>query len=235
MKNIPVIVVEDEAGGMENILMKIEKNCPELSVVATCATGEEAVKAITAHRPQLVFLDINLGTMSGFDVLHKVQQIPFQVIFTTAFDEYAIKAIRAQAVDYLLKPIRPAELRKATDQALQRIHEQKPPERLFVPDGNGQKIFRIEEITYCIADNVNTEIHSQDGSKFLAVKTLKSINAMLPKHMFHRVSRSAVVNIDFVDSWHKADGGYIVMRDTRKIPTSKARLDEFLKKLSGTI
>ncbi|MEL6972130.1 MAG: LytTR family DNA-binding domain-containing protein [Bacteroidota bacterium] len=233
MNNIPTIIVEDEAAGMENILMKLEKQCPELDIVATSSTGEDAVKQINLHRPQLVFLDINLGTMSGFEVLDKVQQIPFKVIFTTASDEHAIKALRARAVDYLLKPLRPTELREATDKALQSIHEQRPPERLFVPDGNGQKIFRIRDVAYCIADNVNTSIHTKDGDKFLAVKTLKSINAMLPKHMFHRVSRSAVVNIDFVESWHKADGGYIVMRDGRNIPTVKGRLEEFMRKLNG--
>ncbi len=233
MRNIPTIIVEDEAAGMENILMKLDKQCPELEVVATCSTGEDAVEKIRLHRPQLVFLDINLGTMSGFDVLNKVQQIPFQVIFTTAFDQYAIQALRAQAVDYLLKPLRLTELRAATDKALQRIHDQRPPERLFVPDGNGQKIFRIKDIAYCIADNVNTSIFTKDGGEFLAVKTLKSIDAMLPKHMFHRVSRSAVVNIDFVDSRYKADGGYIIMRDGRNIPTVKSRLEGFTEKLSG--
>ncbi|MEL6657698.1 MAG: LytTR family DNA-binding domain-containing protein [Bacteroidota bacterium] len=234
MQHIPTIVVEDEAGGMENILMKIERNCPELYVVATCSTGEDAIKQIAAHRPQLVFLDINLGSMTGFDVLKKLQQVSFQVVFTTAYGEYGIEAVKAKAVDYILKPIRPAELRKATDLALQRIHEQKPPERLFVPHGNGQRVFRISEITYCLADNVNTVIYTEDGNKFLAVKTLKSIDAMLPKHKFHRVSRSAVVNIDFVESWHKADGGYIIMRDGQNIPTVKTRVEEFLKKLSGT-
>lgn len=234
-QRIKTIVVEDEEAGMENILLKIERHCPELEVVATCATGEAAIQQINNHRPQLVLLDIELGTMSGFDVLQKVQQVPFEVIFTTAFDDYAIRAIRSNAVDYILKPIRPTELVRAVDAALQRIQKHEDPGRILLPHGNGQVIFRTPEIMYCIADNVNTYIHREGSKPFLVVKTMKVIYSMLPKSQFHRVSRSAIVNIDFVESFHRTDGGYILMSDKRQIGTSKTRLDEFLKKLSGTV
>lgn len=234
-KAIRAIVVEDEEGGMDNILLKIERYCPEIEIIATCHTGESAIKQIKDKRPQLVFLDIELGTMSGFDVLKNVQQIPFEVIFTTAFDDYAIQAIKSSAVDYILKPIRPTELTEATEKAILRIQKQGYSSRILVPSGNSHIVIQTKDIIYCMADNVYTNIHRNDKRPFLAVKTLKSVYTMLPKHIFHRVSRSAIVNLDYVESFHRADGGYLIMKDKQEISISKNRLDDFLKKLGGNI
>ena len=227
------IIVEDEEAGMENLVLKLEKYCPEVQIIATCETGETAVRAIRDKKPQLVFLDIHLGTMSGFDVLNKVKQIPFEIIFTTSHDEYTIEAIRHSAVDYILKPIRPLELKQAVDRAAERIQTYKQISRILVPDGNNQLVLHTRKITYCIADNINTFIHSEERRPFLAVKTLKSIESMLPKDLFHRISRSAVVNLDYVEALHRSGGGYVRMKDGKELSVSKTRLNDFLRKLGS--
>lgn len=233
-QRIRTIVVEDEEEGMDNLLLKIERSCSELEIVATCFTGESAIERIRKLRPQLVFLDIQLGTMSGFDVLEQVPRGAFEVIITTAFDDYAIQAIKANAVDYLLKPVRPAELKQATASAVHRIQQRSSVDRILIPDGNSQLVIHTREIMYCLADNVNCYIYRQQQRPLLAVKTLKAIQAMLPQTIFHRVSRSAIVNLDYVASFHRADGGYLVMKDRREISVAKSRLDDFLKKLGGS-
>ncbi|MEM9919224.1 MAG: LytTR family DNA-binding domain-containing protein [Bacteroidota bacterium] len=225
------IIVEDEEGGMENIVLKLKKYCPEVEIVGTYDTGESAVRAIRDKAPQLVFLDIHLGTMSGFDVLSKVSYIPLEIIFTTAHDEYLLDAIRLSAVDYILKPIRPTELKGAVQRAAERIQNQREISRILLPDGNNQLVLRTREIMYCLADNVNTFVHRENKRPFLAVKTLKSVESMLPRDTFHRVSRGALVNINFVEALHRSDGGYIRMIDGKELSISKSRLDDFLRKL----
>ena len=133
---------------------------------------ETAVRSIRNKAPQLVFLDINLGTMTGFDVLSKVQQIPFEIIFITAHDEFAIDAIRSSAIDYLLKPVRPSELKNAVRSAAERIQNSKEITRILVPDGNSQVVIHTKEIMYCLADNVNTIIHRDAKKPYLTVKIL---------------------------------------------------------------
>ncbi len=228
------IIVEDEEEGMQNLVLKLKKHCPEIEIIDKCETGETAVRSIRNKAPQLVFLDINLGTMTGFDVLSKVQQIPFEIIFITAHDEFAIDAIRTSAIDYLLKPVRPSELKNAVRSAAERIQTSKDIPRILVPDGSSQVVIHTKEIMYCLADNVNTIIHRDGKKPYLTVKILKSIEGMLPKDSFHRISRSAVVNLDFVLAFHKSDGGYLEMKDGKKLSVSKPKLDDFLRKLGSS-
>ena len=225
------IIVEDEEEGMENLVLKLKKHCPNVEIIDKCETGETAIRAIRNKTPQIVFLDIQLGTMTGFDVLSKVPQIPFEIIFITAHEDYAIEAIRASAIDYLLKPVRPTELKKAVQSAAERIETSKEVTRILVPDGNTHLVMHTKEVMYCLADNVNTYIHRENKKPYLAVKILKSIEGMLPKDTFHRISRSAVVNLDFVIAFHNSDGGYIEMKDGKKLSVSRPRLDDFLRKL----
>lgn len=228
------IIVEDEEEGMENLVLKLQKHCPNVEIIDKCETGEGAIRAIRNKTPQIVFLDIQLGTMTGFDVLSKVPQIPFEIIFITAHEDYAIEAIRASAIDYLLKPVRPRELKKAVEAAAERIQNSKDITRILVPDGSSQVVLHTKEIMYCLADNVNTIIHRDGKKPYLTVKILKSIEGMLPKDSFHRISRSAVVNLDYVLAFHKSEGGYLEMKDGKKLSVSKPKLDDFLRKLGSS-
>lgn len=231
---IKAIIVEDEQEGIENLTLKIEKYCPQITIIDKCETGEKAIKSIQEKKPHIVFLDILLGTMTGFDVLKYVAPIPFEIIFTTSYDEYMIEAIRHSAVDYILKPIRPSELIEAVNRAIKRIQLNQPMSRILIPDGNNQLVLHTKNITYCIADNVNTYIHRNEGKKtILAVKTLKTIESMLPAKYFHRVSRSAIVNLDFVEAIYRSQGGYVKMMNGKELSVSKARLDEFLQKIGN--
>lgn len=230
------IIIEDEEEGMQNLVLKLTKHCPEITIIDKCATGEKAVRAIRDKNPQLIFLDIQLGTMSGFDVLNKVQHIPFEIIFTTAYDDYTIEAIRHSAVDYILKPVRPAELKEAVKRAAERIQTHKRITRIIVPDGNKQLILHTKDIMYCLADNVNTYIHLVSKQRPLfVVKTLKSIESMLPQDLFHRISRGTVVNLDYVEAIHRSEGGYVCMQNREELSISRSRLSDFLRKLGSNL
>lgn len=177
---IKTIIVEDEKEGMENLVIKLQKNCPEIEIIAKCYTGVSAVSTIEKLNPDLVFLDIQLGIMSGFDVLNKLSHISFSVIFTTAHNEYAIDAFKVSALDYLLKPIKPKELEIAVGKAKSRINSLVPIRRISVPINNGFQFIPIENIIYCLADDNYTKIYRQDEKMVLVTKPLKFIVQKLP-------------------------------------------------------
>lgn len=232
MTSIKAIIVEDEKEGMHNLSLKLEKNCPEVEIIGKAYTGEEAIKMIPALSPQLIFLDINLGTMSGFDVLSKLAHMHFEIIFTTAYDNYGIKAIKANALDYLIKPIKPKELKDAVDKAWKVIQTSGAISRITVPISNGFQILSLKDITYCEAENTYTYIHLNKEKKILVTKPLADISKKLPADKFCRIHRTYVVNLDYVRFFKKDDGGIIVLEDGTELTVARARRDEFLRQLS---
>lgn len=230
------IIVEDELEGMRNLVLKLEKSCPHVEVIAKCDNGKDAVNAIRQHRPDLVFLDIDLGELSGFDVLDKVQQIPFELIFITAHEQYARQAVKTNAVDYILKPFRISELEDAVATAADRIRIAGKIPRILVPDRGAVRVIRTNDIQYCLADNVWTKIYyTRNGQKFIVVaKTLGMIYDMLPKDQFHRISRQAVVNLEFVDKiYNHARNSYLVLQNEAKdeLGITNSRMGELMRKL----
>lgn len=230
MTKIRAIIVEDEKKGMENIVLKIQKHCRAIEIIGSCFTGESAVKSIEQNKPDLVFLDVRLGTMTGFDVLSKLSHIRFEIIFTTAYNEYAIEAIRVNAIDYLLKPINPNELKHAVAKAQKRLASLGPITRISVPISNGFLFIPTEDIVYCLADNTYTKIfRTGDKKPILVTKTLKIITQKLPSDRFLRISRQAYINLDFVESFQRSSGGLVRMKSGDELSISKDRRQEFLK------
>lgn len=230
------IIVEDEEEGMRNLCLKLERHCPHVEIIAQCRTGEAAVRAIRNHSPDIIFLDIRLGAMSGFDVLDKVQHIPFELIFITSHEHYARQAVRTSAIDYILKPFRASELQDAVAAASERIQTSARVPRILVPDGSAARVIRTKDILYCLADNVWTKIYhpTEDKKVIVVAKTLQAIYAMLPKDKFHRISRQAVVNLEYVDKvYNHARNCYLVLRNDAQdeLGISKSRIDELLRKL----
>ena len=207
------IIVEDQKSGVQSLVSKLERNCPEVSIIDICHTGESAVKSILKNRPHLVFLDIDLGSMSGFDVLEQSGSISSEVIFTTSFDEYAIKAFKVNALDYILKPIDEVELMKAVNKATTVImNKVESFRKLPVPISNGVRFIPHEEIMYCEANDNMAYIHFSTGEKKLLVcRTLKDLTAKLPEPTFKRVHKSFTINQNYMKSLIKQDGGYIEM------------------------
>ncbi len=232
MAKIKAIVVEDEKEGMENIIIKIHKNCPDVEIVEKCYTGESAVKAIDKYNPDLVFLDVRLGNMSGFDVLNKLPHISFEVVFTTAYDQYAIDAIKVSAIDYLLKPIKPKELEGAVAKAKERLKSIGSIKRICVPNNNGFLFIPVNDIVYCLADNTYTKIFRESEKMVLVTRTLKEIAFKLPLNRFLKISRSAFINLDFVDSFQRSNGGLVTMKNGDELSVSKDRRNEFLNRMA---
>jgi len=228
------IVVEDEKEGMENIVIKLNKHCHDVEIVEKCTTGEAAIKAIEKHNPDFIFLDVRLGNMSGFDVLNRVRHIHFHVIFTTAYDQYAINAIKVSAIDYLLKPIKPKELEVAVGKAREQLDHLGPIRRISVPINNGFQFIPTDDIVYCLADNSYTKIIRYEEKMVLVTKTLKDIAQKLPPDKFLKISRSAYINLDFVDSFQRSNGGLVTMRNEHRdeLSVSKDRRGELLMRMS---
>lgn len=223
------VIVEDEKTGLDNLLIKLSNNCPGVDIIATCSTGEDAIVQIANLQPDLIFLDVSLGSMTGFDVLARLQHVNFQVIFTTAYDNYAIRAIKSNALDYLLKPIAEDELKLAVQKAWKVIGEQKVSRQIALPVDHNIRMINCEDIIWCDADDNNVLIHLSTQKEVLKVpRTLNELYLKLPRQIFFRTHRSHVVNKCFIEQYSK--DGYVAMRshNNKKISVAKGNKDEFL-------
>lgn len=247
------LLVDDEELARENLRFMLEDGCPEVEVVDTADGPERARQRIGALDPDLVFLDIRMpsGT-EGLDLLEGFRDARFMVIFVTAFKDHAVQAFHANAVDYILKPIDPDELRGAVMKAVKRwglmagardegrryreglneavrtikAHEATP--RLAVDHAKGFKLFDPRSIMHLAADGRRTRLHFTDGSEYLDARTLKVYEDMLDPLQFIRVHRSHVVNIEQLKEYLRDDGHWAVMRDGARIPIARERLQQFL-------
>ena len=241
------IITDDEKHSRETLRLELEQHCPEVKVVAMCSTGPEAVQAVKEHDPDLLFLDVQMPRMDGFQVLEKLGEIKGQVIFVTAFDQYAIRAFRFSAVDYLLKPVQPTELREAVRRALEKaattgtgqqmrvlMHNLGPDgsrhPRIALPTGDGVEFFGVDRIVRCEADSNYTHVHLQDARKMLLSRTLKDVDEMLSPHGFFRCHQSLLINPAHLSKFVRSEGGYLVMDDGANVPLAKSRRDAFHEK-----
>lgn len=242
------IIIDDEADGRDAIRISLEKYFPEITIAGIFGNPEEGLNAIRDSPPDLLFLDIQMPQMSGFDLLNVLMPLSFEVIFVTAFDQYAIKAIRFSALDYLLKPIDIDELRSAIERAKGRIAQknsahqyesvihntrQRPGriERLAVPTGEGIEFFNTADIIYCEADGSYTTLHLCNGQKTLVSRNLKDFENLLGDSGFSRVHHSFLININHVQKYVKGEGGYVVMTGNHHVDISRRKKEEFLKLL----
>ncbi|MDN3587686.1 LytTR family DNA-binding domain-containing protein [Pedobacter aquatilis] len=232
------VLVDDEQANLENLQALLAKNCPEIKVVATARDIDDAFEKVILHRPDLLFLDIQMGKTTGFDLLNKLAEKPFEVIFVTAYDNYGIQAIKFAALDYLLKPVDPDELISAVSKAHSRIASKTNGEQLnfllnqikrtepavpkiALPQQHEIRYVSVDDIVRCVADNTYTFIYLSTDEKILISKPLKEYSDLLKPHGFVRVHQSHLVNPKFVKSWLKEDGGTLLMNNGDKIPVSK--------------
>ena len=243
---IRTLIIDDEEDARVGLKLMVEKFCPEVSIEALCETPEVGLRKIAELQPELVFLDVQMPRLSGFDLLEKVEKINFEVIFVTAFDKYAIKAIKFSALDYLLKPIDVEELVSA----VQRIKEKQKNKtahfksllsnvkissekltRLAIPSENEIIIQKISDIVYCEADSNYTTLHLVDNKKITISKTLKEFENILPETDFCRIHHSTLVNIAHVTKYIKGEGGYVLVTGGGHLDVSRRKKDSFLHKL----
>lgn len=236
------IIVDDEAKGRQSLIKMLQLLHAPVEIVAEAASVETAVALIDSHKPQLVFLDIQLQKGTGFDVLEQLKFKDFQLIFVTAYDQYALKAFRYAAMDYLTKPIDPDQL----EEALQRLPTTEAPNfnsekihalqanknelhRLALNDAQGIQLVKVADIIYCSAQNNYTEFHLKDGQKHLVSKTLKEYEELLSDAGFFRVHQSYLINLEEVSQFLKQDGGYVQMSNGSLIGVSRRKKEELLR------
>lgn len=239
---IKAIIIDDEVQGRKLLNVLIETHCPQITIMEECVDLPNGVKAIRKHKPDLIFLDIEMPGHSGLDILDffDEKEIDFGIIFTTAYNEYAVKAFKLSAVDYLLKPISGDDLEQAVDRFEKRFLNQKKENsaasvdkkdnKIAIPVGQSIKFIDLDDVIYLKAENTYTEIHLQNNSKLLVSRTLKNFEEVLEGNSnFFRCHKSYIINRQYVLDYVKSDGGYLVLKPKTQIPISADKVDEFLQ------
>ncbi len=246
---ISALLIDDEAHCRETLSILLTRYCPDVQVVAQAASGTEGLRAIAEHTPDVVFLDVEMPMMNGFELLESLPTINFEVIFTTGYDEYAIRAIRFSALDYLLKPIDKDDLRQAVakikrqpdqqmaqqlDILLQKLG-QKPPmlQKIALPTLNGFELVPVDSIVRCEADNNYARVWLKNTKPLLVSRTLKEMEELLTSHSFLRVHQSNLVNLNEIVRYVRGEGGYVVMSDGTSVNVSRSRKDDLLRQFAG--
>lgn len=243
---INAIILDDEEHCVKSLLNDLKKNCPSVEVMDTCYSAKEGIMSIKKNNPDLVFLDVEMPWMNGFEMLEVLGDIKFSIIFTTAHDEFAAKAFRISAVDYLLKPIDANDLKAAVKKAerklqhpenihienlLRNIKTPSSQQKIALPYKDGYEFVEVSHIVYCLAEGAYTKVFL-DSRKFILVsKTLGDIEELLPADIFQRIHHSTVVNLEFITHFVRTDGGYVKLQTGEQFPVSKSKKDNLKDRL----
>lgn len=243
------LIIDDEENGLISLDLMIKKYLPEVKVVAKTIHPEEGVNLINTHKPDIVFLDINMPGMNGFEVLEKLNHKEFHLIFTTAHEEYALKAIKTSALDYLLKPIAKEDLLRAIGKvknnenaeesfqnALKILREISGESdiKVPIPVKDGTRVVTANEILYFEASSNHSVVVLKNGEKHQVNKSLKEYETQicLEGTKFIRIHNSFIINVNHVTRYLPEDGGYAVVGGEKTVPISKIKKDEFLKMIN---
>jgi len=242
------IIIDDEEAALQTLKKKIELYVPSISVIEVANSAKEGLQAIHKLKPDLVFLDIEMPWMNGFEMLQCLgDNIEFDVVFVTAYDQYAIKAFKTTALDYLLKPVDKDDLIACANklnakngplqsEKLSQLNEllETPTasERLVIHGHDTIEVVMQNEITYCQADSNYCVIHTAESRKIIVSKTLTSLESMLNTDNFVRIHRSYIVNMNHIKQVSVVDGSEVVLKDGTKLPVSRRKKDELLLHLA---
>ena len=243
---IRAIIIDDELHCLDTLKLSLTESCPDVQVLDQCRSAQKGLEAIEKHKPDLVFLDIEMPGMNGFEMLEQVGEISFAIIFTTSYDQYAIKAIRFSALDYLLKPIDPAELvlavKKVQEQRhfpmaeqfqmlLKQIHGKNNGfNKIAMPTAEGFELLPADQVVYCEANDNYTYLFLKNKNKIIACRTLKEIEEQLADfNFFIRVHHSYMVNLNEVTKYIKGEGGYLIMSEGSTVNVSRSRKESLMK------
>lgn len=245
------IIIDDEKKGREILKSLIETYCKEVEIIAEASSAAEGYELIQKHDPDVIFLDVEMPSGDGFSLLERFEEISFQVVFTTAFDDYAIKAIKFHALDYLLKPIDIDELRGAVENVKKALKEEQGASKrymellqsrkmehsgkLALPIKDGIIYLSISEIIRVESDGAYSIFYTDNGKKHLSSKNLGEYEEILPSFGFFRVHRSHIVNIKKVKKFIRNDGNFIEMEDGSRVEIARRKKDEFLQVMNELI
>ncbi len=248
---IKAALIDDEDKGIKTLRNLLKDYCPDVEVIGTANSVSEGVELLSKISPDIVFLDIEMEDGDGFDILERISKHDFEVVFTTAYEEYAIRAFDFSALHYLLKPINLLELQKVVEifkekkgdnttalhtqlQILQSTLNQQV-KKIALPCFEGISFVNIDEIIRCEADKNYTVFYLQDGSEIIVSKNLGFYEEMLERYQFSRIHHKHLVNLKYVSKYVKGKGGYVVLNDDSHLEVSSRRKDIFLKKIKNLL
>jgi two-component system LytT family response regulator len=239
------IIIDDEAHTRHTIRKMLADNCPALTIVAEANSVSSGVEAIKNHKPDLIFLDIKMDDGTGFDLLEKLKPIDFKIVFITAYNQYAIKAFKFSALDYLLKPVDVDDLAQAVKKAgesqqkdfntqlnnlNEHIHSQdKNLKKIIVRNANSISLIAVKDIVYCESDSNYTNIYLSQQQKIMVSATLKEYEELLIDYGFFRVHKSYLINLRYITRFEKAEGGTVILVNDIRIPVASRKKDMLLE------
>lgn len=246
-QGLKAVIIDDDAVNIDILKELLSQKCPDILIAGQASNAADGIAVIKQVLPHIVFLDIEMPYGNGFELLKQLQPVDFEVVFTTAYDEYALEAIKFSALDYLLKPINAEELKAAVAKASQRLHQktvdmqlnnlfnilsdtESKPVRIALPVKDGFDFVEISDIIHCFSKNGYTYIHTREGKKYISQKTLNEYEELTARFSFCRVHHASLINTSFIKKYIKEGrkGGHIELTDGTLIEISSRRKDDFL-------
>jgi two-component system LytT family response regulator len=248
MESLRAILVDDEKNSLENLQQKLQEFCPAIHIIATAQRPEEAIFLINHHKPDVVFLDIEMPRMSGFKMVEELKDVDFEIIFITAYNHYAIDAIRISAFDYLVKPVAVKDLQNSTNRLLenrlrqtrekldvlkQSLSESRSQEdKIAISTTEGIDFIQVKTIVRIESNSNYSKLVLNNGHSIVVTKLLKDFEEMLTKYRFYRIHNSHLINLSCISKYIRGDGGQVVMQNGDTIDVARRKKDEFLKLIS---
>jgi two-component system, LytTR family, response regulator len=243
---IKAVIIEDEPKSLKTLEMMLSEHCPAVYVAATADSVQSGVDVIQKNKPDLVFLDISLDSENSFEILERLPSVNFQIIFITAYKDYALEAFKVSAIDYLLKPIEVEQLVKAVRKCESKNHlsvlsdqvsmllerNNESVKRIALPTLNGLSFINISDIVRCEASGSYTNFILRNSKQILASRNIKEYEKMLENYDFYRIHDSHIVNLAYVRHYIKGRGGYVILDDNSQVEVSVRRKNGFLERFS---
>ncbi len=243
---LKAVIVDDEPKAIQSLIWELSNFSKEIEVIASFTNPNEALDYLEKHTPDCLFLDVQMPTIGGFQFLEQLKNKDFAVVITTAYDEYAIKALKHEAIDYLLKPIDSDDLRESIEKIkkhsdrtinsvklermLSNFNSQFDKKRITINTDGKLLFLDVDDIIYVESDGNYSTLFLQDQKKIVLTKKLKEVDAILPEHYFFRIHNSYIINLNKIKAFIKNEG-YVIMDSEHKIPVARQRKSDFLEKL----
>lgn len=237
------ILIDDERKSLIILQNKLAEHCPKVEIIGTIQDPEKALKAISEFQPDLIFLDIAMPQLSGFDLLSQIENLDFELIFVTAFDDFAIDAIEHCAIGYLVKPVENKKLVQAVERAenniqqknallrnqqlIDNLNPQSKKKKLIIPVQDGLEVINFKDIMYLEGDSGYTRIHFADGYQVLSSYRIGHFARLLKNEDFFQIHKSYILNINFLKKY--LNEGYVLLKNNKKLPVSRSRKNDFLE------
>lgn len=243
---LKAIIIDDEPDCVKLLALQLKMYCKQVSIIGEYVNSSDGLLAIKELQPDLVFLDIEMPVMNGFQLLEHLSHINFSLIFVTAYDQFAVKAFRFSALDYLLKPIAGIDLTVAVKKAEERKYPEKQqlailkqelssdektyPDKIALPFQNGVTFVALKELIYCKSDNNYTHFYLSDDQQYTVAKTLGDIQEILEERNFLRVHRQYLINLDHIKKYVRGEGNYLILSNNQSIPVARNQKERLIEK-----